>query len=586
MSGVDRGGGAGDPDCETLGLTDRDLAYAGTQLREKVLPHFGASVELVQTDPRADLGEIDDQRGEQSVTLLHSLGYLPEPPAGEEHCWSAEAIRKAWADWRSDWLAWSASADGERDVVLDLGTEALGSAEDNNAALRALKACATLEGEVTLRRWPVAGRTTLASRIALYRLRLYGLTDAEPGVALSPTEEAKLLGKARALMANRPALPAYELINRLGNLPSMTDELIAWVDNRFVLLATREQAAAAHLEETRLLDTKGKTTIKLLSRSNAGACALNGLTLRVLQVRLWTLGYYDGVIDGDWKGLSERALLDFAHDFELERTRTWIGAAADGLIVLDATKVLRCFRSEVDAVAEQTEREAIDEALAEAERRKGKSFWDALAKARAEDRENATTATYSYDGQDNVVATGKNVRRVRYFGWRGIFAAFGRFLRKAGGFARLVIAVARDRANRLRGLLRNIARYVADATRVAVRVAALGVQRVKCWLTGTPVVTLGEAHIVATFWQQDFDTVNVIAEGCPAELVARHGQVLDWMQRSLEAMLRVGLAIAQALLALGNWLLFAWRALLVVRQILREVADPSLKELVSETAPI
>ena len=38
--------------------------------------------------------------------------------------------------------------------------------------------------------------------------------------------------------------------------------------------------------------------------------------------------------------------------------------------------------------------------------------------------------------------------------------------------------------------------------------------------------------------------------------------------------------------ALGNWLLFAWRALLVVRQILLEVADPGIRELVAETAPI
>lgn len=586
MSGADRGGGSSEPDDETLGLTDRELEYAGTQLREKVLPHFGAAVEPVQTDPRADLGEVDDQRGEQSVTLLHSLGYLPEPAAGKEHCWSAASIQVAWAEWLADWHEWAGMDEAGRAVAIAPGDETLGGAGDDGAALRALKACATLEGEVTLARWPEAGRTTLASRIALYRLRLYGLTDVEPGVALPLTEEAKLLEKARDLMANRPALPAYELINRLGNLPTMTDELITWVDNRFVLLATREQAAAAHLEETRLLDTNGRTTIKLLSRSNAGACALNGLTLRVLQVRLWTLGYYDGVIDGDWKGLSERSLLDFAHDFELERTRTWIGATADGCVVLDATKVLRCFRSEVDAVAERTEREAIDAALAGAERGGDGAFWKTLAEAREADLANAAAASYSYDGEDNVVARGENVRRVRYFGWRGIFAAFGRLLRKGGDFVRRVIEAAGAAVRRLSGLLRSIARYVADATRVAVRVAALGVQRLKCWLAGTPVVTFGEAHLVATFWQRDFDTVNLVAAGAPAGLLERHAQVLDWMQRSLEAMLRVGLAITQALLALGNWLLFAWRALLVVRQILREVADPSLQELVAEAAPI
>ena len=566
-----------------LDLTAEDLTTAEERLAQVVLRHYGAPDEEVQTDPRADLGGTDLQRSEQLATLLHSLGYLPEPPSGLEHRWAEETIQLAWAEWRDDWQAWAVAAEGDRDVALDLGAETLGGAGDNAAALRALKACATLEGEVTLRRWPEPGRTTLASRIALFRLRLYGLGVHDPGTAMPPAQEGELLEKARDLMAGRPALPAHELINRLGNLHRLTDELIDSVGERFVVLAARERAA--DLEGTQVLGVSGRIAIRLLAHNNAQACALNTLTLRVLQVRLWTLGYYDGAIDGDWGRLSGRALREFARDYGLARRHTWLGALPDGRVVLDVTKVLERFRAEVDAAAERTERSDIDGALAEADAQAGGAFWDALAQTLEEKRGDATAGN-GCDEHAGALAAVPNVRRVRYFGWRGIFAAFGRFRRRAGGFARLVMVVARDQANRLHGLLRNIARYVADAARVAVRVAALGVRRLKCWLTGTPVVTPDGAHFVATFWQHDFDTVNVISSGCPAELVARHGRVLDWMQRSTEAMLRVGLEIAQALLALGNWLLFVWRALRVVRQILREVSDPCLRELVAETAPI
>ena len=569
-----------------LGLPVERIESARHRLAAEVLPHYGAAVEPVQTDPRTDLGEIDDQRGEQSVTLLHSLGYLPEPAAGREHRWPAAAIAAAWADWLADWHEWVETDEAGRAVAIALGDEALGGAGDDCAALRALKACATLEGEVMLARWPEPGRTTLASRIALYRLRLYGLASFDPDGAMPPGLDALLQDWARNLAADRQAMPAHELVNRLGSLHGLTDELLGRLGDCHVLLAEPEESAELGLAETESLVTDGGRTIRVLDLRNPASRDLNRLTLRVLQVRLWTLGYYDGAIDGEWRALSERALTAFADDYELGRHRAYIGAVASGRVVLDAAKILRCFTESVDAVAEDTGRVAIDAALAGAERGADAAFWDALAEAREADRANAAAASYSYDGEANVVARGENVRRVRYFGWRGIFAAFGRLLRKGGDFVRRVIEAAGAAVRRLSGLLRSIARYVVDATRVAMRVAALAVQRLKCWLTGTPVVTRGEAHLVATYWQRDFDTVNLIAAGAPVGLLERHVQTLDWMQRSLEAMLRVGLAIAQALLALGNWLLFAWRALLVVRQILREVADPGIRELVAETAPI
>ena len=152
------------------------------------------------------------------------------------------------------------------------------------------------------------------------------------------------------------------------------DELIDSVGERFVVLASRERAA--DLEGIQVLGVSGRIAIRLLAHNNAQACALNTLTLRVLQVRLWTLGYYDGAIDGDWGRLSGRALREFARDYGLARRHTWLGALPDGRVVLDATKVLERFRAEVDAAAERTERSDIDGALAEADAQAGGAFWE------------------------------------------------------------------------------------------------------------------------------------------------------------------------------------------------------------------
>lgn len=560
-----------------------EVVAAPGRLAAEVLPHFGATLEPVGTDPREEAGEFDDQRGEQSITLLRSLGYLAEPAGGGTHSWSAGDIRIAWADWRADWRAVAAAVDPA--VELDLGDEATGSAP---AELRALKACATLEGEVRLTRWPVAGERSLASRIALFRLRLYGLDNHGPGEPMPATCGPVLQERARALSPDREPMPPHELVNWLGDLRGLTVELIARLGGAFVVLAQPDEAKAkkADFEEVEYLANRGGRRIQVLRPDHPASAILNRLVVRVLQVRLWTLGYYDGMIDGSWRKLSGEAIRAFAADYELGAYRELVGAVASRRVVLNAAKILRVFSSQVDAVAERTGRAGIDAVVAEAAEKGGEPFWAALAQVHATSQEDSAAPRYRYDARDNLVATGPDVRRSRYFGWRGIFAAFGRFLRRAGELVRRVAAALRRQTRRFLGLVRNVARYVVDATRVAVRVAALGLQRLRCWLTGMPVVTTEGGAGVATVWQHDFDTINFVSAGCPPAVLKRHGRVLDWMQRSLAVLLRVGLRIAQLLLSLGNWLLFAWRALVLVREVLREAADPGLRELVAEAAPL
>jgi hypothetical protein len=109
--------------------------------------------------------------------------------------------------------------------------------------------------------------------------------------------------------------------------------------------------------------------------------------------------------------------------------------------------------------------------------------------------------------------------------------------------------------------------------RVAVRVARLAARRLYCWLTGTPVGTTADGHVVATHWGLDFDTVNYISRDCPPELLTLHGDRLHWMSTSLEFMARLAtVVLALCLKAAVSWLLVAYDTFKAVREMLHDEA--------------
>jgi hypothetical protein len=333
--------------------------------------------------------------------------------------------------------------------------------------------------------------------------------------------------------------------------------------------------------------------IHAVNLANQNVADWNRFSLRLLQVRLWTLGYYQGEIDGSWEALSQEALECFIAEFQVADPGRLYGLVQKDYVVLDITAVLGLFVREVDAPADALDRRQIDDLLAEESGKDRSELLDALTEYKSKEAAagvewDGGPSVARYEGDDFTVTNAENIRRKRYFGWRGIFASFGRFIRRV---ADKVVNLVADLIAAVRsglGYVRNILAYAVNATRTAVRVGALAIRRFHCWLTGTPVVTpLAAGGLgAATFWQHDHDTINLIITGCPPEAVTRHGQLLGWMQRSVGIMLEIGAAILGVVLAFGNWLLFAWRLLKIVRTVVREAGDPLFAELLADNAAL
>jgi len=571
-----------------------DLDRAVGDLAGKVLPHFGGGLEPVQADPREDLADWDDQRAEQTVTLLQLLGYLREPTAAEvaaRRCvWSSAEITIAWSDWRQDRLALERAGDPD----LTIKTERPPSSPLTDDALRRdLKACASLEGEVTLAHWPAPDAVTLASRILTMRLRLYGLSDNSAGAGLAADSEARFLHQAGRITAKIPLLSAVEMINQLGDIENLTKTMQGHLSGGFIVLYRPKDRPfpPEEADETPLL-TPTAGIVNILDLNDAAAADWNNFAIRLLQVRLWMLGYYRGEVDGRWGVLSARGLNAYFRDYRVEHpSRLW-GRIRDDRVVLDIIQVLSDFATMVDGPVASLERRDIDDILAQPEVVQDAGFWGQLASAQATYAASGGTTRprAAYAGLNFEVAGSDNLLRKRYFGWRGIFASFKQFIHDViTSLKDRVIAFLKGIAEAISkglGFVRNIIRYIVDSSRSAVRIVTLGVQRLRAWLTTTPVATgTAEKPVeVLTVWQHDFDTVQFVQKDCPADLVAKHSQTLDWMRRSLDVMLEIGIQLLRLVLTIGNWLMFAWQALQTVRKIITELQDPLLEEILADTA--
>lgn len=581
-------------------LTDIDAAEA--RLAKQVLPPFGAELEPVQTDPRRWPQEQDDQRGEQTLTLLQLLGYLDEPPSGRSAWrWSEAEIEAGWREWAQDYLAETARSPSARTLAFhgeDLAPPAGPAVTEPDRLRRALKACATLEGEVELQAWPEVGEVSLRSRIALFRLRLFGLHAGTPAAPMPGALAGLLRDRGRWLLEDRRET-AVALINRLGAIAPLTRVVADRLAGYGVILRPLTDAERATATPAAPLRARPKgagrrfvrreprraRSFRLPDLADPSAREWNTLAVRVLQVRLWTLGYYEGEIDGSWGRLSEAALAEFRADFPSAAGRDDLcDDHAAGARCLDLAAVLRRISAEADEPAERLERAEIDAALNAPEVQADETVWHGLAAANATRPPQARREHAGYVDHHFEITGAENARRKRYYGWRGIFVAFGRFLRAAADRIGTFLQRLRAALAAGLGLVRQVARYVVDASRVAVRVVSLAVQRLRCWLAGTPVITHHGAGLCATRWQTDFDTCLVVSRGCPPETLHLHLRDLDWMNRSFALMIRIVDAVLDVVLAVHNWLLLAWRLLRLVRDVIHLRRDPLLAALFAEQA--
>lgn len=610
-----------------LDLADSSPTLAEAKLNQDVLPRFGAQPEPLATDPRDYLHEVDDERGAQTISLLRQLGYLrladqKAKPGSVDRIYGAE-IEQAWDDWTADYRANRSLPDGAANKV-HIATETDHDAPEPDRLRRALKACASFEGEVTLRGWP-QGNTGLASHVHAHRLRFFGLT-AGPAYT------------SGMLQARFAGLELHQdPINALGDVPTLTQAISKRLQNQAIILGTAGTAKNSPpsgplpLHGThgrRVTDFPHPLTrdnITPLDTTDAAKAALNDFAIKLLQTRLWTLGYYPGAIDGKWSTFSHEALNNFIADYPDDAASPEVILNnQDGYATLLVSPVLDAIATHADVNTEPLERTHLDSALqalrAAAARhedaiglkqesnstdRQAHEAWQqlqSLTQAHATSLAKAVPQPGRYEGDDYLQTVGDNPARQVNHGWRGVFTAFGRLLTKMvngvrevirwadtwlSDFATGVIKAVKQALKTGLGYAHQILAYIKDTARVAMRVTGLAVARLRAWLEGMPVITHNNTTAVATRWQMDFDTLLIVSADAPPDLVEQHVRILDWMGRSFSLLVRVGLALLRLLLAAAlNWLLFAWRAIALIREIIDDARDPLFDELLAKDATI
>lgn len=576
------------------------LADAETRVDELVLREYGASPGPLQADPRENLLAHDDQRAAQTAEMLRQLGYLPRPGSAPGP-FSAGDIAEAWAEWTMDHdrdILWVPSFEAEQTAlppfpVLMLTEQPAGRTRED-LLRRRLKACVSLEGEVRLRTLPEVGLTTLASRVALFRMRLFGLCNETSDTPMPGDLYEHLRSRAGWLGDTARRLSDVELLHALGDAPALGRAVAGRLEGWGVVLGvvSREDQASSPVAvrgvplgsfpRGRRRGPRGtfarRPGFKLLNVERPDEASWNELAVKVLQVRLWTLGYYPGAIDGSWGPASDAALDAYLAD-DADSPRLDIVRLDDTYRALRISPLLRNIAVHADDRVASLEQSDIDAALADlpGEAEPGDrldnpdtqgTLWGRLSDAAGRAAEAGDALARSHDE-----------RRQPYFGWRGLFAAFGRVLTRVGDAVRGLLDKLKKAVAAGLHFVRDIARYIRDTARVAVRVASLGLRRLRAWLLGAPIITSEGTAAVVTLWSMDFDTVRWISPDASRSLTERHAREIDWMHRSFAVCVRVGLAVLNLALAFGNWLFFAWRAVQLVRTVVAAGKDGLFQEL-------
>ncbi|MBE2216463.1 MAG: hypothetical protein IAE82_21510 [Opitutaceae bacterium] len=606
-------------------LDAADLGRLDAQWTGLLRDHFATTPPGRFERAEAVLDEVpSDYLGEQIATHLESLGYLTR--AGAAGFTPPEVWRPAFEVWKADQRAEELRASPA--VRVDLGGEDLGKLSADERAIRVLKAQCSFEGETSLRVSSEDGDDTLAVRIARHRLRCFGLLDEQ--APLAAVDRAAVDAVAAELA--RPAFPTIDWLDLLGDIPELTSRFVqtqahrvfvfgrtpaaeAWHD-RFRIrrrsksglgqgtfrsaAARRRHDRAGGIEATHGPAPALRTTLVpgLVEARGAGEdrppVALTRFALVLLQVRLWMFGYYAGALDGRWGVMTARALERFILEHEAEGgggsealapRPEWLRGNSNELVI-DLGYLFSFMVARLDEAAEITARSEID-ALVNA------SLQGDASEAGAQERLGAAEVELSHDlleahekrralqreDREAVEAAGaaSGGRRRRYFGWRAVFGLFGRALRWIGRSIRKTLRWLRERIRKVVHYATTFLNYIREKTRRAVRLAALGLQRLRHWLTGAPVGTMRGEALVLTSSSLDFDTLNFAGGSVDADLVGDHLVRLECLNAGFGFLVEVALGVWSVVSALkyafANWLLLAWRAFKAVRRALEYVDE-------------
>lgn len=426
-----------------------------------------------------------------------------------------------------------------------------------------LRTLLDLEGEARELPAPDVGSTSLSSRVLNYRLDVYGLIDQPSDSRAFDSSALRGLAELRALLRLSPETSPSELMQSLSDS--------GWLAKRYIELygltpliiqgepITEPQAEfedlvghqrgfdsaqvrLAVLNTPRLQPARQRLLAELGQRSPQGQERLaqyQQLGRRLLQVRLWVLGYYKGRLD-DWIGpltlqAVRAALLDESARSGSERSLGGLVSIGQGCLAVSTPLLLEGLQ------AFDLGRHLEPSALADLARQR----------ARQTEREERTWWQRTWSAVVEATKAAIELGRRIYYGVKRILKATVEFVERG-------LQAVGDLFREGSQFLVQMAQRAFAASREALRKLRDGVDALAGWISERDHMTVAHPQAAVSLPSRDFDLVSLVVDGTTDELAMSHATGYARRLHHFAAAIRaLGMAIKillSVLLAGFSWL--------------------------------
>lgn len=298
-------------------------------------------IDLIPEERRSDFDQAFEKQDQlESLQLLSDLRYLPLKVFDNQFV-SEDKFKGAIDKFRSEYEV--AKEDRESSNFHEIYNESLALDHEDSEKLSErdiflLKSLTGLESELIISSVPVTSQVSLLSRVIIYRFRIYDLIkNFSPAASLTKEN----LNKIKSVVTNFEFQDSWiDFANMLANQQELSDfcinssRLNKLMFDTTIFFSIKSKNGKQFVKEfgsdvknlsffLRVLpEGKSKSSIKsLLSYPDKEEVSQDLITkiqvsenqflLRVLQVKLWILGLYDGRLDHDFGPLTFKALNEY-----------------------------------------------------------------------------------------------------------------------------------------------------------------------------------------------------------------------------------------------------------------------------------
>lgn len=544
----------------------------------------------------------------QNLQLLGDLGYV-KASAFQNN--DISGIGSGIKSFRSDYHALSQS-DHTNFMALEAscfsfndqgGTDYLSEKEEY-----LLKYLTSIDGEFDIDELPQLGKINLISRIINYRLRIYGLADRASRTAFT-NEVMTDLQSAKSMLHIKDKI---QLVGLLGDQEKLLKHMLAVKPfNKLLFHSTmffsikkknvpkiieKQKKKFKDLDQFISLIPHGyKKLIKTILSKSEGIQEMekynfvreNKFMLRLLQIRLWTMGLYQGRLDYDFGlktfGALQTALLymlddDNEPDFDdNEQELGKLMYAVNGKQwAFNIHYFLDKYIQPMDGVIENLEDKSISEVynfvLDDVQDKDFTNHERSVAKAKREEVEREMEL--STDEYLNGLHRDTKKKRRRYHGQKGI----KKFLGKIFGLVRKGFSALIKLANRLFKIVKNTIASIFSEIRDGIKAFVKGMKL----LFGDrkfETKDINDGSVITDF-DIDFDAVTIADKTVSKEVMEDHADKMIDMGKSLYTglsfvrdVIKWGLAVAS-----GGWIKIAIGiARLLKNKLIERIKGSSIK---------